>query len=108
MEHIPASEAIELAAGDSVLLDVREGWEWDRGHAPEARSLPMSELEKRHTELDENGTFLVICHSGQRSLQVTDALERAGYHAINVDGGMLAWQAAGGALVAEGSQPPLV
>ena len=111
MEHISAAEAIELAAGESVLLDVREQWEWDQGHAPGARLLPMSRLEEFAGDLPEDATLLVVCHSGQRSLQVTDALERAGYHAINVDGGMLAWQAAGGEIVTDGSlsddsQPP--
>ena len=108
MEHISAAEAIELAAGESVLLDVREPWEWELGHAPNARLVPLSRFEELSGELPEDATLLVICHSGQRSLQATDALERAGYNAINVDGGMLAWQAAGGDVVSDTSQPPRV
>jgi rhodanese-related sulfurtransferase len=51
---------------------------------------------------------LVICHSGQRSQRVATALVDAGKDAINVIGGMLAWQQAGGDVVAEGSEPPRV
>ena len=108
VEHVSATEAVELAAGASVLVDVREPWEWALGHAPGAISLPMSQLEQRHDELPADATLLVVCHSGVRSLQVTDALARAGYHAINVDGGMVAWHAAGGALEADGSDEPRV
>ena len=107
-ENIDASEAIELASGSAVLLDVRETWEWNGGHAPQAVSLPMSQLEERHGELDMDATYLVICHSGQRSLSVADALTRAGFTAINVVGGMMGWQAAGGEVVGESSEPPHV
>jgi len=102
VEHVSALEAIELAQGESVLLDVRETWEWQLGHAPGSVNVPMSEIESRHDELDFDATFLVICHAGHRSVTVTDALARAGYNAINVDGGMLAWQFAGGEVI-EGS-----
>ncbi|MGV8886259.1 MAG: rhodanese-like domain-containing protein [Microbacteriaceae bacterium] len=113
VEHISAVEAVELmgvesGAAGSLLVDVREQWEWDAGHAPLATHLPMSQLEQRHSELDTEATLLVICHSGQRSLSVTDALSRAGYHAVNVDGGMIAWRAAGGAVVSDSSEQPHV
>ena len=124
VEHISATEAAELVSGAAspagtgsgssvVLVDVREQWEWDAGHAPQAVHLPMTQLEERHGELDPEATLLIVCHSGQRSLSVTHALARAGYNAINVDGGMLAWHAAGGAFVAadastDGSEEPRV
>jgi rhodanese-related sulfurtransferase len=108
VEHVSAAEAIELAAGESILVDVRESWEWDLGHAPEAINLPMSQLDARHEELPLDATLLIVCHSGQRSLSVTDALARAGYNAVNVDGGMIAWQLSGGMVVADGSETPRV
>jgi rhodanese-related sulfurtransferase len=37
----------------------------------------------------------VICHVGARSAQVALWLRAQGYDAHNVDGGMLAWEAAG-------------
>jgi rhodanese-related sulfurtransferase len=107
-EHVSAEEAIGLAAGDSVLVDVRETWEWEKGHAAEAISLPMSELQTRVGELDKDATLLIICHSGQRSMSVTDWLDDAGYSAINVDGGMIAWHAAGGSVVSQNSDDPRV
>jgi len=95
-EMVTAAEAI--IDEDGWLLDVREQHEWDAGHAPEAHHIPMSQLTERQGELPD-GRILVVCLSGGRSERVTQALEGAGYRAINITGGMIAWQAAGGAVV---------
>ena len=106
MEHgvpaVPAQEAIAAAASGEYLLDVREQSEWDSVQAPSATLLPMRALSERAGELPEDGRILVICHSGARSAAVTEALVAAGYPAVNVTGGMLAWEAAGGPVVRPG------
>lgn len=107
LEHITAAEAIALASGDVVLLDVREQNEWDAGHAPQATLLPLSTMQAGPVDLDEDTTYLVICHSGGRSLTVATALTQGGYNAINVLGGMMAWEQAGGDVVRPAAQSPL-
>jgi rhodanese-related sulfurtransferase len=104
--HVSIAEAIELYRGDGVLVDVREKYEWDAGHAPDALFMPMSELESRFTELPAHRTLLVVCHSGYRSLIAAQALANAGYTVQNVLGGMSAWARAGGPLVADTQEPP--
>ena len=37
----------------------------------------------------------MLCHSGGRSARVTQFLEQQGYDAVNVDGGILEWEAQG-------------
>ncbi len=101
MNPIPETtvdNAIQAAASGVPLIDVREQQEWDAGHSPDAVLLPMSQLADRLDELPE-GEFLVICHSGGRSARVTEVLVQQGHEAVNVAGGMLAWQAAGGPVV---------
>ena len=98
---VTVDEAMQLSAGPSVLLDVREQWEWDAGHAPNAILLPTSQLLSRLEELPKDVTLLVVCHSGQRSFAATRFLNDAGYDAVNVLGGMSAWERAGGPLVTE-------
>jgi rhodanese-related sulfurtransferase len=105
--QIPAEDAIALVAGDGWMLDVREPDEWDRGHAPEAHLIPMGSIMDRIEEIPEGEQIVVICHSGYRSWQVTRALADAGYNAINVAGGMEAWQSAGGVVVTGSSGSPL-
>lgn len=80
----------------STLLDVREQDEWDAGHAAGAVHIPLGDLPARYEELDADVPVLVICHSGGRSARATQWLnESVGFEATNVDGGTVAWQAAG-------------
>jgi rhodanese-related sulfurtransferase len=95
IESIDVVEAARLAEGSSILLDVREQDEWDAGHAPQAQLRPMSELGQWIDALPHDSDVLVMCQAGGRSLRVTRALLDAGYHAINVEGGMNAWLEAG-------------
>ena len=101
--EVPADEAIAAAAAGEYLLDVREPRERDEVHAPSAELIPMRALSERVGELPEDGRILVICHSGMRSAAVTEALVAAGYPAVNVAGGMVAWEAAGGPVVRPGA-----
>ena len=100
LPEVTVDEAIEQVAGGTLLIDVREQSEWDAGHAPDATLIPLSELQQRVHELPGDQRFLVICHSGGRSLRATSFLRQDGFDAVNVIGGMTAWAAAGGALTA--------
>src|SRR6266536_2947189 len=92
---VSAVEAVELVRYDAILLDVREDHEWAAGHAPDAVHLPMSRIGERVAELPTDRTIVCVCHVGARSAAVAAALNRAGWNAVNLTGGMLAWLAAG-------------
>lgn len=85
----------------TVLLDVREDDEWQRGHAPGAQHIPMGQIPARLDEIDPGATLFVVCQAGGRSQRVAQYLARNGYAPINVTGGMLAWAAAGRAVVTD-------
>ncbi|MFE7976970.1 rhodanese-like domain-containing protein [Streptomyces shenzhenensis] len=91
------------------LLDVREDDEWQAGHAEGALHIPISEFVARYGELTEaapqDGRVHVICRSGGRSAQVTMYLVQQGVDAVNVDGGMQVWQAAGRPVVTDEGSP---
>jgi rhodanese-related sulfurtransferase len=93
--EITASAADEQIRAGAFLLDVREDDEWQDGHAPAAVHIPMGELSARSGELPADRTIICVCHIGGRSAVVTDALNRGGWTALNLSGGMNAWQAAG-------------
>ncbi|MCB9666108.1 MAG: rhodanese-like domain-containing protein [Alphaproteobacteria bacterium] len=82
----------------AILIDVRTQAEWDGGHVPGARHLPLDELRPDHPALDgvafETPVY-VICASGGRSSRAADSLAGAGRHAINVKGGTNGWVASG-------------
>ena len=103
----PAVPIAELPA-DALLIDVREADEWACGHAPDAVHLPLSELMARVAEVPEDQPVYVICKVGGRSEQAVNFLNQQGRSTVNVSGGMLAWQAAGRAMVNESGQQPFV
>lgn len=74
------------------LLDVREDPEWEAGRIAGATHIPMGQLNARIDEIPRDGTIVCVCRSGARSGAVTDALNRAGFTAENLDGGMHAWE----------------
>ena len=50
----------------------------------------------------------MVCKVGGRSAQVTGYLLQQGRDAVNLDGGMLDWEAAGREMVSDTGQRPLV
>ena len=93
---------------DVVLLDVRENQQWIAGHAPTARHLPMSELPARVDELPRDARIVCICRSGNRSSQVTAWLQRQGYDAVDMTGGMKRLASHGHPVIDDTGQPGAV
>ena len=92
---VDPEEAQRLLGSGAALLDVREPSEWKAGHAPGALHLPLGALESRLDTLPTERRVVVVCRSGNRSAKATELLVRAGYDAVNLEGGMRAWAAAG-------------
>jgi len=92
--EISATDAAAAARRDSstVLVDVREPFEWDIVHVDGARHVPLRELPARMRELDGHADVLVVCHHGTRSRQAVELLKAAGFSkARSVRGGIDAW-----------------
>lgn len=98
-----AEQALRHAA---LLLDVREPEEWAAGHAPQAVHTPLGDLHAG--QFPDDRVVVVVCRSGRRSAQATRQLRERGIDAINLDGGMQAWAAAGLPLVTETGGPGTV
>lgn len=104
--QLPTIDAASVPA-DAVLLDVREQDEWDAGHVAGALHVPIGQVIARLDELPEQRLY-VLCRIGGRSAQVVQYLVAQGRDAVNVDGGMYAWQAAGRPLESSGGQDAFV
>lgn len=82
---------------DALILDVREPAEFAAGHAPNAKNLPLSQLEKRMDEIRKfkDRPAVIFCQSGSRSHSASGALKKAGFAQLAVlAGGIGAWQQA--------------
>ena len=95
-----------LPAGLHVL-DVREQDEWQAGHIEGALHIPLSELGGRVDDVPTDQT-LVVCKAGGRSAQATGFLAQHGRDVVNLDGGMVDWEAAGRPMISETGQPARV
>ena len=86
-----------VLANDTIVLDVRTEEEFygPLGHIEGATLIPIDELTDRMSELSfvKDKTIYVVCRSGNRSGRGKDILNANNFTAVNVNGGMLAWDA---------------
>ncbi|GIK36184.1 MAG: hypothetical protein BroJett011_00170 [Chloroflexota bacterium] len=89
---------------DMVVVDMRQGWEYQHGHIPGATHMFINEIPARMNELPKDKDIVFQCWHGNTSLQASAFLIENGWAAERVSslsGGMAGWvQAHGqGALV---------
>ena len=96
-QHIdPTSLAAALAAGECQLIDVREPVEHAESHVSGSKLIPLGQLNGRCGELDRTRPVVVMCHAGKRGETAAAQLREGGFQDVrNLEGGMLAWNAAG-------------
>jgi len=95
-------EEAEPLVGEAAVtvVDVRGRAEWDGGHLPGARHIHLGELEERSDELNRDQPVLLYCRSGVRSGIGQSLLQARGFgRTVNLEGGYVAWNRAGGRVV---------
>jgi rhodanese-related sulfurtransferase len=104
---VPAVGSDEVPVG-ATILDVREDAEWEAGHVEGSTHVPLSEIQARVADVPASDPLVVVCKVGSRSAQVTAWLRQQGREAVNLAGGLEAWQAAGRPLVTADGRPGTV
>jgi len=95
-EITPAEAQERQKAHGALIVDVREKDEWQRGHVPNAKHLPLGHLQARSQEILAASDVIFVCRSGNRSASAAKAFEQAGHPSVSsLAGGMGAWQRAG-------------
>lgn len=81
--------------GEAVtVVDVREPWEREICALAGSVGIPLGTLPERLNELPEDGTVVLLCHHGVRSLQAAAWLRRQGFaKAFSLHGGIDTWAA---------------
>lgn len=91
-----ATVARHLDEGAMDVLDVRSRPEFDAGHVPGARHVPLGELQASAPTLAPDRPIAVHCQGGTRSAIAVSLLDAQGFSAVvNLAGGFSEWQAAG-------------
>lgn len=84
-------EEYKMTAG-AVLLDVRTPQEYQEGHIPESKNVPLQQLDNIvSVAKNKDIPLFVYCYSGSRSRQATGMLQRMGYSKVNNIGGIAAY-----------------
>ena len=92
MSVTEAKQRLDAAPAQTVLIDVREPYEWEICHLADAELIPMRQIPGRAGGLPRDRHLLIYCHSGVRSLRVTEYLRAQGFEAVtNIAGGIDAW-----------------
>ena len=96
LQSINAAELVErIETGDVLVLDVRPELEYRSGHIPEARSIPIDELEARLSEVPRDQEIIAYCR-GPYCVFADEAvtlLQEHGYQARRLIDGLPDWQA---------------
>jgi len=81
------------------LIDVRTPAEFREVHIPFAKNVPLDRLDAKQISASRHGRqdqpFYTTCQSGLRGQKACEKLAAAGIDAVNIEGGTLAWAAAG-------------
>jgi len=99
----PATAEQEIAAGGTVVLDVREPDEYEQGALPDAVHIPRGTLETSVEGRipDKSSHVLVYCAGGVRSAFAAQTMQELGYSDVaSVVGGFNRWKDEGRAWTA--------
>src|SRR5436305_11115364 len=85
-----------LMDGGYDVVDVREDWEWKRGHLPGARHVVLSSILANPTAQKFSDRTIFVCAVGERSAVAAEMAVALGVKdVVSFRGGTKAWKEAG-------------
>lgn len=98
LEPITRDELEErLRQGETTVIDVRPRDEYEAGHVPGARNMPLEDLERRIGELDPDTEVVAYCRGRYCvfSFEAVSLLRKRGFSARRLEDGLPQWRVAG-------------
>ena len=93
-QKAPIEIALQMAANDVTLIDVRADAEWSQSRIAGAKHKFLGRLHEGLSELRDT-VVVTQCQSGTRSAIAASVLQASGIEVINMLGGFQAWNDAG-------------
>ena len=87
MNPITIEELEQKNAEDVIIIDVRSKEDFSKGSMEHAINIPIAEFQERMDSIEKGKPVYVLCYTGDRSLEIVEMLEDAGYEAANIVGG---------------------
>lgn len=74
------------------IIDVRSPGEFQMGHIPGAKNVPVDQLEAAAASWDRNASYVLYCASGARSDQAQGIMQSMGFKNVaDLSGGIATW-----------------
>lgn len=81
-----------LANGEAEVIDVRGRAEWEAGHLPGVRNIPLPTLADRLSEIPRDRPLILHCQGGSRSAIAAGVLRAHGFDDVaNFQAGFTGW-----------------
>lgn len=87
MESINIEELELINQNDRVIIDIRSREDFEKETIPGAVNIPLDGFQVSQLDMNQEKPIYILCHTGERSKDVVDALQLAGYQAFNIEGG---------------------
>lgn len=82
-------------AAKSILIDVREAWEYEKGHIYAANNIPLKELPAKLDDFEKDINYILVCDNAKRSTLASMMMQDEGFKVNVLEGGLKAWKAEG-------------
>jgi hydroxyacylglutathione hydrolase len=93
---LTVDEIKKLVDDGYEVVDVREDWEWKKGHLPGARHVVLASILANPTAQRFRDKTIFVCHVGERSAVASEMAVALGVKdVVNFRGGTKAWRDAG-------------
>jgi phage shock protein E len=81
MPEVTALDAKKIIDSGSQLIDVRTEAEYEAGHVPGARHVPLADVQRESSGLAKDQPVILYCRSGNRSGPAAEAFAASGWDA---------------------------
>lgn len=102
-QEVTIDQLAQAISEGAYVIDVREAWEFESGHVPQAHHVPLNSIPEQVSSLPKDQQIWIICQSGGRSMTAANYLETQGFDVVSVAGGTGSWIGSGKAVSFEGS-----
>ena len=89
-QPVAAIDFSQIPVG-ALIVDVRSSEEYAQGHLPFAANIPLNLLRLKQRLLRPDQLIIFYCNTGRRSRSAADLLNRQGFQAAHIGGGVC-WQ----------------
>lgn len=90
---LSTKEAVQMAnKSAAIFIDIRSAEEYKNGSIPQARNIPMDELEEKTASLSKSKPIILVCNMGRTAQKAAVTLKKRNFEEVHVlSGGLSAW-----------------